>query len=204
MNFLRLNIFFLTSTSEWMNMNTFILNQKEPWIHLLILIFIFIWTMFTYTHTQAHRQTHEWESANIFVIYLCVHLFIATNHGWLTLSRSVSGCCGHLLWYLNPLSGLADNTLCSKLNFNIATVRQWSLGNNVCYAGFASCVHLLELRWGINKSTFISCLLPECRQQTVVKPHCPTLLKLKTGLPLSISFFLFSVLSLSLCSCVWD
>lgn len=157
MNFLRLNIF-LTSTSEWMNMNTFILKQKEPWIHLLILIFIFIWTMFTHTHT------HEWESANIFVIYLCVHLFIATNHGWLTLCRAASGCCGHLLWYLNPLSGLADNTLCSKLNFNSATVRQWSLGNNVCYAGFASCVHLLELRWGINKSKFISCLLPECRQ----------------------------------------
>lgn len=167
-------------------------------------IYIYLDYVYIHTHTQAHRQTHEWESANIFVIYLCVHLFIATNHGWLTLSRTVSGCCGNLLWYLNPLSGLADNTLCSKLNFNIATVRQWSLGNNVCYAGFASCVHLLELLWGINKSTFISCLLPECRQQTVVKPHCPTLLKLKTGLPLSISFFLFSVLSLSLCSCMWD
>lgn len=166
-------------------------------------IYIYLDYVYIHTHTGTQTDTRMGERKYLCDIFMCA--FIYCNKSWLTDSLShCCGCCGHLLWYLNPLSGLADNTLCSKLNFNIATVRQWSLGNNVCYAGFASCVHLLELRWGINKSTFISCLLPECRQQTVVKPHCPTLLKLKTGLPLSISFFLFSILSLSLCSCVWD
>lgn len=183
MNFLRLNIF-LTSTNEWMNMNTFILRQKEPWIHLLILIFIFIWTCL---HTQTEIHTNGRVQISLWYIYVCIYLLQQFTADWLSLSRNVSGCSGHLLCYLNPLSGVADNTLCSKLNFNIATVRQWSWGNNVCYVRFAFCVHLLELRWGINKSTFISCLLPECRQETVAKPHCPTLLKLQPGLPLSLS-----------------
>lgn len=162
----------------------------------MILIFIFIWTMFTYTHTHRHTDRHTNGRAQISLryIYVCIYLLQQIMADWLSLAVLV----GVVAIYYGTLTP-CRNTLCSKLNFNIATVRQWSLGNNVCYGGFASCVHLLELRWGINKSTFISCLLPECRQQTVVKPHCPTLLKLKTGLPLSISFFLFSAFSLSLC-----
>lgn len=88
MNFLRLNIF-PTSTSEWMNMNTFILKQKEPWIHLLILIFIFIWTMFTHTHTETDTHTNGRVQISLWYIYVCIYLLQQIMADWLSVGLLV-------------------------------------------------------------------------------------------------------------------
>lgn len=109
MNFLRLNIFFQTSTSEWMNMNTFILKQKEPWIHLLILIFIFIWTMFTYTHTHRHtdRHTNGRAQISLWYIYVCIYLLQQIMADWLSLALLV----GVVAIYYGTLTPCRDSQI---------------------------------------------------------------------------------------------
>lgn len=106
MNFLRLNIF-LTSTNEWMNMNIFILKQKEPWIHLLILIFIFIWTLFTRTHRETHCRMGECKY--LCDIFMCA--FIYCNNPRLTDSLSLGLLVGVLAIYYVTLTPCRDSQI---------------------------------------------------------------------------------------------
>lgn len=95
------------------NMNTFI--DIDIYIFLFGLCLLF---------TQIQTETEQQESANNFVIYLyvCVCGFIYCNWPWLSalltalwVSQEPS-LLAHILWVC---VGIADNTLCSKLNFNM-------------------------------------------------------------------------------------
>lgn len=157
MNFLRLNIFdFNKRMNEWIR----VYQKEHEYIHWYWYLYIFIWTLFL-LFTQIQTETEQQESANNFVIYLyvCVCLFIATGHGWVPCWRRCGwmfqepSLLAHILWVC---VGIADNTLCSKLNFNMKPLG-YQDSHEGCYHTMQNCVHL-ELRWGINKSTFILCL----------------------------------------------
>lgn len=95
------------------NMNTFI--DIDIYIFLFGLCLLF---------TQIQTETEQQESANNFVIYLyvCVCVFIYCNWPWLSALLTAlwvsqeSSLLAHILWVC---VGIADNTLCSKLNFNM-------------------------------------------------------------------------------------
>lgn len=97
------------------NMNTFI--DIDIYIFLFELCLLF---------TQIQTETEQQESANNFVIYLyvcvCVCVFIYCNWPWLSALLTAlwvsqeSSLLAHILWVC---VGIADNTLCSKLNFNM-------------------------------------------------------------------------------------